>query len=79
MAIEKRTRRTGKVTYRTRLRLNDGGDISATFARKSDAQDWEAKVRGEVRSGKRPRTPAPRTAHDHARKCLHWARYVSSR
>ena len=63
MAIEKRTSRTGKVTYRTRLRLNDDGDISATFARKSDAQDWEAKVRGEVRSGNDPalRHPALHT------------------
>ena len=52
MAIEKRTSQKGRVTYRCRLRLKDGGDISATHVRKTDAVDWEAAHRDAVRSGK---------------------------
>ena len=52
MAIEKRTSQKGRVTYRCRLRLKDGGDISATHVRKTDALDWEAAHRDAIRSGK---------------------------
>lgn len=45
MAIEKRRSNDGKVTYRARLRMSGRPEMSATFDRRTDAADWEARTK----------------------------------
>jgi hypothetical protein len=44
MGIEKRTTKTGKVSYRARLRVRGRGESSSTHVRLTDARAWEAKT-----------------------------------
>jgi hypothetical protein len=51
MAIEKRkSKKTGKVTSRARLRFSGGADVSSTHERLTDARDWEAQARTRLKS-----------------------------
>jgi integrase len=62
MGIEKRKSNRGMVSYRARLRLKDGDEVSSTHTRLTDARDWEARMRTAIKSG-RPECPADGTAH----------------
>src|SRR5437762_13290612 len=50
MAIEKRISTSGKVSYRARLRLNGRTELSSTHQRLTDARDWEARARSNLKS-----------------------------
>ena len=52
MAIEKRTSRGGKVTYRARLRIKGFEDMSSSHPRLTDARDWEARMLAQIKSGR---------------------------
>lgn len=50
--IQKRLNSHGKATYRTRVRVADMPDKSATFANFSDAKKWALKMESEIRGGR---------------------------
>lgn len=51
MAIEKRVSSDGKTAYRARLRVHGYPEVSATFARATDAREFEAQARVQMRGG----------------------------
>lgn len=50
--IEKRTRASGKITYRVRIRLSGAPDLSETFPTRREAKEWSSKMEAEVRQGR---------------------------
>jgi len=51
-SIEKRTSKSGEVTYRARVIRTGLPTLGATFTRKSDAQRWVEEKEGLIREGK---------------------------
>jgi len=51
MAIEKRISRSGKTSYRVRLRMQGIAEISETFDRASHAREFDAHTRLQLRGG----------------------------
>ena len=72
MGIEKRTTKTGKVSYRARLRLHGRDEASSTHERLGDARAWEAKMFAAMGDGQSSATSgsASRTFADAAARYL---------
>lgn len=51
-AIEKRTSKTGKTTYRVKVRLKGFATESATFDRLTDAREWAKKIEADMKAGR---------------------------
>lgn len=50
--IVERKGRNGSVTYRARIRIKGGKDLSASFKRKTDAVRWAERIESDIRDGK---------------------------
>lgn len=51
-SIEKRKNDDGSVSYRVKIRLKGHSPVSATFTRKTDANEWAQKTEADIKSGR---------------------------
>jgi integrase len=58
--FEKRTGRSGKTTWRVRVRRTDGPALSKSFARKSDAETWARSIEHKLDTGEHVATSEAR-------------------
>ena len=64
--VEKVILKSGKTSYRARVRLNGYPHKSTNFAKKGDARDWSTRVETDMKLGRHLKDALARkyTAHD---------------
>ncbi len=50
--VKRKSKRTGKVTYRVQIRMKGFDRLEATFDRRTDARDWAHQTEADLKAGK---------------------------